>query len=57
MHRDVQSIFDKVKERDPNEHEFLQADEEVFDSLGDVVGVVELSALHPASRSPAPAWS
>jgi hypothetical protein len=29
----------------------------VFDSLGDVVGVVELSALHPASRSPAPAWS
>jgi hypothetical protein len=29
----------------------------VFDSLGDVVGVVELSALHPASRSLAPAWS
>ena len=29
----------------------------VFDSLGDVVGVVELSATHPASRSPAPAWS
>jgi hypothetical protein len=29
----------------------------VFDSLGDIVGVVELSALHPASRSPAPAWS
>ena len=29
----------------------------VFDSLGDVAGVVELSALHPASRSPAPAWS
>jgi hypothetical protein len=29
----------------------------VFDSLGDVVGVVELSALHPASESVAPAWS
>ena len=29
----------------------------VFDSLGDVVGVVELSDLHPASRTPAPAWS
>lgn len=29
----------------------------VFDSLGDVAGVVELSAMHPASRAPAPAWS
>ena len=35
MHRDVQSIFEKVKARDPNEPEFLQAVEEVFDSLGD----------------------
>ena len=29
----------------------------VFDSLGDVVGVVELSAMDPTARSPAPAWS
>jgi hypothetical protein len=29
----------------------------VFDSLGDIAGVVELSALHPESRSLAPAWS
>ncbi len=29
----------------------------IFDSLGDVAGVVELSTLHPASHSLAPAWS
>ena len=29
----------------------------VFDSLGEAVGVVELSAMHPRSRSPSPAWS
>jgi hypothetical protein len=29
----------------------------VFDSLGDVAGVVELSALHPNAESLAPAWS
>jgi hypothetical protein len=29
----------------------------IFDSLGDVIGIVELSALHPASRALAPAWS
>jgi hypothetical protein len=29
----------------------------VYDSLGDVVGIVELSALHPESRSLAPVWS
>jgi hypothetical protein len=29
----------------------------VFDSLGDVVGVVELSAQNPAARIQAPAWS
>jgi hypothetical protein len=29
----------------------------IFDSLGDVSGAVELSALHPASRTEAPAWS
>ena len=29
----------------------------VFDSLGNVVGVVELSARHPASRTLTPAWS
>lgn len=29
----------------------------VFDSLGEVVGIVELSTLHPASSSMAPAWS
>jgi hypothetical protein len=43
----------------PLEHpsQTLTALAPVFDSLGDVVGVVELSATHPASRSPAPAWS
>jgi hypothetical protein len=29
----------------------------VFDSLGDVAGVVEFSAQHPASQTLAPAWS
>jgi hypothetical protein len=29
----------------------------VLDSLGDVAGVLELSALHPDARSQAPAWS
>jgi len=29
----------------------------VFDSLGDVSGIVELAARHPDSQSPAPAWS
>jgi hypothetical protein len=29
----------------------------VLDSLGDVAGVVELSARHPDARSQAPAWS
>jgi hypothetical protein len=29
----------------------------VFDSLGDVVGVVELSAVHPGSDALPPAWS
>jgi hypothetical protein len=29
----------------------------VFDSLGDVAGIVELTAQHPDSQSPAPAWS
>jgi hypothetical protein len=29
----------------------------VLDSLGDVAGVVELSALHPDAKTPAPAWS
>lgn len=29
----------------------------VFDSLGDVLAVVELSAPHPASKTLAPAWS
>jgi hypothetical protein len=28
-----------------------------FDSLGDVVGIVELSTLDPTSQSPPPAWS
>ena len=29
----------------------------VFDSLGDVAGVVELTTQHPDSQSPVPAWS
>ncbi len=29
----------------------------VRDSLGDVAGVVEITARHPAAKSPAPAWS
>jgi hypothetical protein len=29
----------------------------VFDSLGDVAGIVELTTQHPDSQSPAPAWS
>jgi hypothetical protein len=29
----------------------------VFDSLGDVTGIVELTARHPDCQSPAPAWS
>ncbi|UCE27180.1 MAG: NADP-specific glutamate dehydrogenase [Candidatus Coatesbacteria bacterium] len=37
MHKDIQPIFEKVKARDPDQPEFLQAVEEVFDSLGDFV--------------------
>jgi glutamate dehydrogenase (NADP+) len=37
MHKDVQPIFEKVKARDPDQPEFLQAVEEVFDSLGNFV--------------------
>jgi hypothetical protein len=29
----------------------------VFDSLGDTVGVIELSAQHPESLALSPAWS
>jgi hypothetical protein len=29
----------------------------VFDSLGDVTGIVELTTQHPDAQSPAPAWS
>lgn len=37
--------------------EFLTVLAPVRDSLGAVVGCVELTAAHPRSRSPAPAWS
>jgi glutamate dehydrogenase (NADP+) len=37
MHKDVQPIFEKIKARDPDQPEFLQAVEEVFESLGDFV--------------------
>jgi glutamate dehydrogenase (NADP+) len=37
MHKDIQPIFEKVKARDPDQPEFLQAVEEVFDSLGDFI--------------------
>ena len=33
MKPEVQAIFDKVKSRDPNQPEFLQAVEEVIESL------------------------
>jgi hypothetical protein len=29
----------------------------VLDSLGDVAGLIELSALHPDAQGSAPAWS
>jgi len=34
MRAEVAAAFEKVKARDPNQTEFLQAVEEVFDSLG-----------------------
>jgi hypothetical protein len=37
--------------------EFLTVLAPVRDSLGAVVGCVELTAAHPRSRTPAPAWS
>ena len=37
MHPDIQPIFEKVKARDPDQPEFIQAVEEVFESIGDFV--------------------
>ena len=40
-----------------DELEFLTAAAPVFDSLGDVVGVVELTAQHPAAKMIAPVYN
>jgi glutamate dehydrogenase (NADP+) len=37
MRNEVQPIFEKVRARDPDQPEFLQAVEEVFESLGDFI--------------------
>ncbi|MCP4229598.1 MAG: NADP-specific glutamate dehydrogenase [bacterium] len=37
MHKKVQTIYEKVKARDPHQPEFLQAVEEVYESIGDFV--------------------
>lgn len=37
MNKQVAAVFEKVKSRDPNQPEFLQAVQEVFESIGDFV--------------------